>query len=64
MEDILMDELSNEEIRTCAKLSGIDIPDHLLEQVGYNINGTIKALNSIQISGLENVEALPIITKD
>ena len=49
MEDILMKELSNEEIKTCAKLSGVDIPDDLLEQVAHNINGTIQALNSIEI---------------
>lgn len=64
MEDILMKELSNEEIKTCAKLSGVDIPDDLLEQVAHNINGTIQALNSIEIHGLENVEPLPIVIKD
>ena len=56
-----MKELSKEEIKTCASLSGITIPEDLVEQVGYNINGTIEALNAIQIPGLENIEPLPIV---
>lgn len=64
MEGILMNELSTEEIITCAKMSGIDIPEHLLEQVAHNVNGTIEALDSVVIPGLERTEPLPIITNN
>lgn len=59
-----MNELSTEEIITCAKMSGIDIPEHLLEQVAHNVNGTIEALDSVVIPGLERTEPLPIITNN
>ncbi|HCG90297.1 MAG TPA: hypothetical protein DEZ08_00450 [Dehalococcoidia bacterium] len=58
-----MKEMSTEEIAICAKLAGIKIPEDLLIQVAHNINGTLKVLDSVQISGLESVESLPIIIK-
>ena len=58
-----MAELTEGDIRALARASGVDIPPELLAEVGYSLNGVLEALEMAAgaVSGLEEVEPLPII---
>lgn len=56
-----MPDLTNEEILTLAKAAGVDIPPHLVTEVGYSLNGLLEALSTIETSSLDQVEPLPIV---
>ncbi len=57
-----MDELTEAEIAALAKAAGINIPSHLITEVGYSLNGLLEALGQIEVPGLDAVEPLPIVT--
>ena len=56
-----MADLSNSDIETMAKSVGVNIPEHLLIEVGYSLNGLLAALAAIPNCEWSNVEALPIL---
>ena len=56
-----MADLSNSDIETMAKSVGVNIPEHLLIEVGYSLNGLLEALAAIPNCEWANVEALPIL---
>ena len=56
-----MPDLTDAEILILAKASGIEIPSHLVAEVGYTLNGLLEVLDGIDVPGLDAVEALPII---
>lgn len=56
-----MPDLTDEEILTLARAAGVTIPPELVAEVGYSLNGVLEALDSIDIPGLDEIEALPII---
>jgi len=56
-----MADLSDQEILAMAKASGIAIPDSLVTEVGYSLNGLLEALENIEVPGMDEVEPLPIV---
>ena len=56
-----MPDLTEEEILTLARASGVTIPPELVAEVGYSLNAVLEALESIEIPGLDETEALPVI---
>jgi hypothetical protein len=56
-----MADLTEPEILALAKAAGISIPQHLVTEVGYSLNGLLEALDSIDMPGLDAVEPLPIV---
>lgn len=56
-----MPDLTDEDILTLARAAGVTIPPELVAEVGYSLNGVLEALDRIDIPGLEEIEALPII---
>ncbi len=56
-----MPDLSESEILALAKAAGVEIPDHLLAEVGFSLNGVLECLDKITVTDLEQVEALPIV---
>ena len=56
-----MPDLTDEDILTLARAAGITIPPELVAEVGYSLNGVLEALDRIDIPGLDEIEALPII---
>ena len=54
-----MADLSISEIETMAKSVGVNIPEHLLIEVGHSLNGLLEALAAIPNCEWSNVEALP-----
>lgn len=56
-----MPDLTDEDILTLARAAGVTIPPELVAEVGYSLNGVLEALDSIEIPGLDEIEALPII---
>lgn len=57
-----MDDLTEPEIQALAKAAGVEIPSHLITEVGYSLNGLLQALGQIEVPGLSAVEPLPIVT--
>ena len=57
-----MADLTESEILTLAKASGITIPPELLAEVGYSLNGLLEGLAQIDVPGIDSVEPLPIVT--
>ena len=55
-----MSDLSISDIETLAKSVGVNIPEHLLIEVGHSLNGVLEALEAIPNCEWSNVEALPI----
>ena len=53
--------LTHQEIKTLAKAVNIDIPDDLIPEVAFSLNGLLEALNQTGVEGLETVEPLPIV---
>ena len=56
-----MADLSDQEILALARAAGVTIPDELVTEVGYSLNGLLEALDSIDVPGLDQVEPLPIV---
>ncbi|MCH2527296.1 MAG: hypothetical protein MK034_05935 [Dehalococcoidia bacterium] len=56
-----MADLTHQEIKTLAKAVNIDIPDDLIPEVAFSLNGLLEALNQTGVEGLETVEPLPIV---
>ena len=56
-----MPDLTDEDIQTLARAAGVTIPQELLAEVGYSLNGVLEALDNIDIPGLDEIEPLPII---
>ncbi len=56
-----MADLTDIEIRALAKAAGVEIPDHLLTEVGYSLNGLLETLGKISAPDWEQVEPLPIV---
>ncbi len=56
-----MADLSESEIRALAKAAGVEIPEHLLLEVGYSLNGLLETLENISVSDWEQIEPLPIV---
>jgi len=56
-----MADLTEPEIQALAKASEITIPDDLLIEVGYSLNGLLEALGLIDVPGIDDVEPLPIV---
>ncbi len=59
-----MPDLTDEDILTLARAAGVTIPPELVAEVGYSLNGVLEALDSIDVPGLDEIEALPIILLD
>ena len=53
---IKVEDLSVSEIQTLAKSVGINIPEHLLEEVGYSLNGLLEALDTIPDYQWQHIE--------
>ncbi len=56
-----MSDLSESNIRALAKAAGVEIPEHLLTEVGYSLNGLLETLENISVPDLEQMEPLPVI---
>ena len=56
-----MAELPESDIRALAKAAGVEIPEHLLTEVGYSLNGLLETLENISVPDLEQIEPLPIV---
>ena len=56
-----MPDLTDEDIQTLARAAGVTIPQGLVAEVGYSLNGVLEALDNIDIPGLDEIEPLPII---
>jgi hypothetical protein len=56
-----MADLTDIEIRALAKAAGVEIPDHLLTEVGYSLNGLLETLEKISVPDWEQLEPLPIV---
>ena len=56
-----MADLSELEIRALAKAAGVEIPEHLLTEVGYSLNGLLETLETISVPDWEQMEPLPIV---
>ena len=59
-----MEDLSISEIKSLAKSAGINIPEHLLDEVGYSLNGLLEALDTIPNYQWQHIEALPIFIEN
>ena len=56
-----MADLSESEIRALAKAAGVEIPEPLLLEVGYSLNGLLETLEKISVPDWEQIEPLPIV---
>ena len=56
-----MADLSELEIRALAKAAGVEIPEQLLTEVGYSLNGLLETLEKISAPDWEQLEPLPIV---
>ena len=56
-----MAELPESDVRSLAKAAGVEIPEHLLTEVGYSLNGLLETLENISVPDLEQIEPLPIV---
>ncbi len=56
-----MADLTKEEVVALGHAVGLEIQDPELTEVTYTLNALLEALDAINPSGLENIEALPII---
>ena len=59
-----MADLSISDIETLAKSVGVNIPEHLLIEVGHSLNGLLEALEAVPNCKWANVEALPILIEN
>ena len=56
-----MADLSKEEVKSLGRAVGLNIDDTLLTEVTYNLNALRELLDSVNPSGLDQVEPLPIV---
>ena len=56
-----MAELSESDIRALAKAAGVEIPESLLTEVGYSLNGLLETLENISVPDWEQMEPLPVV---
>ena len=56
-----MNDLTHDEIKTLAKAVDIDIPDELIPEIAFSLNGLLEALNQTGGENLEAIEPLPIV---
>lgn len=56
-----MPDLTDEDILTLARAAGVHLPQELVAEVGYSLNGVLEALDNMDIPGLDAIEPLPII---
>jgi hypothetical protein len=56
-----MADLTESEIQALAKAAGVTIPQRLVTEVSYSLNGLLEALDNIDMPGLDEVEPLPIV---
>ena len=56
-----MSDLTEAEILALAKAANVIIPQPLVREVAYSLNGLLEALDKIEAPGLDDVEPLPII---
>jgi|TARA_B110000263_G_C14965279_1_gene354507 Asp-tRNA(Asn)/Glu-tRNA(Gln) amidotransferase C subunit len=56
-----MEDLTHEDIKILAKASNIAIPDELIAEIGYSLNGLLQTLQQINQPRIEEVEPLPIV---
>ena len=56
-----MNDLTHDEIKTLAKTVDIDIPDELIPEIAFSLNGLLEALNQTGVENLEAIEPLPIV---
>ena len=56
-----MADLTELEIRALAKAVGVEIPEDLLPEVGYSLNGLLETLEKISVPNWEQIEPLPIV---
>ena len=56
-----MADLTEAEILALAKAANVIIPQPLIREVAYSLNGLLEALDKIEAPGLDEVEPLPII---
>ncbi len=56
-----MNDLTHDEIKTLAKAVDIDIPDELIPEIAFSLNGLLEALNQTGVENLEAIEPLPIV---
>ncbi len=56
-----MEDLTHADIKTLAKAANITIPDELILEIGYSLNGLLQALHQIDLPGIAEVEPLPIV---
>jgi hypothetical protein len=56
-----MADLTEPEIQALAKAAGVTVPQHLITEVGYSLNGLLEALDNVDVPGLDRVEPLPIV---
>ena len=57
-----MSELTNQEIQALGRAVGLDIQEPELTQVGYSLNAILEAMAAIEVSGVNAVEPLPLLT--
>ena len=56
-----MAEFPESDIRSLAKAAGVEIPEHLLTEVGYSLNGLLETLGKISVPDLDQIEPLPTV---
>tara|TARA_B100000029_G_C17529272_1_gene942759 strand:+ start:664 stop:849 length:186 start_codon:yes stop_codon:yes gene_type:complete len=56
-----MADLTHEDIKVLARAVNIDIPDKLIPEIAFSLNGSLEALNQTGVENLETVEPLPIV---
>lgn len=56
-----MSELTNEDVAALAKAVNLEIAESDLTQVAYSLGAILEAVESIELSGLNAVEPLPVI---
>ena len=57
-----MPELTNQEIQALGRAVGLDIQEPELTPVGYSLNAILEAMAAIEVSGVNAVEPLPLLT--
>jgi len=56
-----MPDLSREDLKALGRAVGIEIDEHLLDEVAYNLNGLRDVLANLNPPGVDKIEPLPII---
>jgi hypothetical protein len=56
-----MADLSIDEIKGLARAMDLQLPEALLAEVGHNLNALRELIDEVEVTGLEQIEPLPII---